>query len=399
MRAAFHSAAFKEKTDAFAKTVAAAAAGRAEDSAVAAFWHADKKPEELRAALLRAAFKTACHDGAQGSAGYLLAHYPQHLNITEIKKSAVTAITQGHDALALMLAEKIAGATERKDAARALEIISAEAFEKGGVSLTKNLLSLLPQTDSTYLYRTALGDKPANLLQVIAHCKTQQNLAQKDLDQTFVIAVKNKNMSMAQALLASGADADGCRKAALRHMAAWQEQDTAALKKFLPVLIAAGADPFMAQDVFAAPYHALIQDAALKTQNHHTQKLQAVIGQEMSIAHLRTAKMPDGMNGLHYAAKHRLLSAVSFSGLTAADLQSTQKNGATLVQIIEQSGALPVLLQPAKWQGQKDILQHFVSGLSIKTQEKTDLAALLHEVDILTLRNRARGLRLKPKGF
>lgn len=399
MRAAFYSAAFKEKTEAFGKAVADVAAGRAEDSAVTAFWQEDKKPEELRAALLRGAFKAACRNGAGASAHYLLAQYPEHLNITEIKNAAVAAIAEGHDPLALDLAKKIMAAADRKNGGRALDIICAEAFEKGGADLTKELLRLLPRTDSTYLYRTALGQKPDNLKQVVKHCYRQKTLAQKDLDQTLVIAVKNKDMPMAQELLQFGADVDGCRKATLRRIAEWAGDDDATAEKFLSVLINAGADPYLAQNIFPAAYGSRIQDMAEKTQQRHVENLQEVVGDKMTMQNLRATVMPDGQSGLHYAAKHRLLGRVPFDGMTVDDLQSTGADGQTLVQAVEKSGALPSLLQPAKWQGQKDVLQHFVAGLSDDAREKIDLAVLLHDVDMLTLRGRARGLSLKPKGF
>lgn len=399
MRAGFYTAAFKEKKDAFGKTVAAVAAGRGADADVAAFWEGDKKPEELRAALLRDAFGAACRQGAGTDAAYMLSHYPEHLNVTEIKNAAIAAIGGGHDALAFTLAEKISGQDDRKNAARALQIICAEAFEKGGAELTKNLLGLLPETDSTLLYRTALGQKPDNMALLIAHCTARKNLLQEHLDQTFVIAVKNKDMPMAVTLLSCGADADGCRKAPLRRIAAWAQDDPAAAKKFLPVLIGAGADPFLAQNIFDVGYRDLIQDTATKTQSRHAAVLQKSAGADLNIEALRQVRMPDGLSGLHYAAKHRLFSSLALDGLTMEDLRRTNSAGLTLVQAIEHSGAAPSLLQPAKWRGQKDVLQHFVAGLSEKAQAQIDVAALLHQVDVLTLRRRAQGLSLKPKGF
>ncbi|HEX2753025.1 MAG TPA: hypothetical protein VHP34_07995 [Alphaproteobacteria bacterium] len=400
MRAVFHSAAFKETTDAFAKAVAIVAAGGADEKVIEAFWQDDKKPEELRAALLRAAFKAACRDGQQSAAVYMLAHYPAHLNIAEIKKSALAAVAAGHDALALHLTEKMIAADERKDAVRATEIICAEAFEKGSASLVKNLLTLLPQTDSTQLYRAALGNKPENLDLILSHCKTAGTVAQEDLDQALVISFKNKNMPMTQTLLASGADADGCRKAPLKRVAEWEDTEAATTKNFLSVLLDAGADPLLAQEIFPPVWRGLIQETAAKTQQRHFENIQSVAGGALTMDVLRDVKMLQGnMTGLHYAAKHRLLDRLSLSGLSAADLDAPNAAGQTLTQIIEQSGAWQALLQPSKWLGQKDVLQHFVAGLSEKAREKINLHGLLHEVDIRTLRTRAHGLSLKPKRF
>ncbi len=400
MRAVFHSATFKETTDAFGKAVAVVAAGGADEKVIEAFWQDDKKPEELRAALLRAAFKAACRDGQQPAAIYMLAHYPAHINIAEVKKSALAAVAAGHDALALHLTQKIIAADARKDAVRTTEIICAEAFEKGSAALVKNLLTLLPQTDSAQLYRAALGNKPENLDLILSHCKTADTLAQDDLDQALVIAVKNKNMPITQALLASGADADGCRKAPLKRVAEWEDTEAATTKNFLSVLLDAGADPLLAQEIFPPVWCGLIQETAAKTQQRHFENLQAAAGSAPAMDALRNTEMPQGnMTGLHYAAKHRLLDRLSLSGLTTADLDAQNAAGQSLTQVIEQSGAWQALLQPTTWAGHKDVLQHFVCGMSEKTREKINLNALLHAVDIQALRTRARGFNLKPKGF
>lgn len=398
MRAAFHAAAFKETTDAFGKTVAAVAAGTAAAAEIETFWQNDKKPEELRAALLRQAFKAACQAGEKPAAVYMLSHYPEHLNIAEIKKAAISAVAGGHDALALHLTRKITAADDRKDAPRAAEIVLAGALEKGSAGLVENLLTLLPQTDSTQLYRTALGNRPDNMRLVLNHCRARGLLAQDDLDRSLVIAVKNKNLLMAQELLASGADADGCRKAPLKRVAEWADADEKSTAQFLPLLIGAGADPFLAQETFAAKWQEVIAQTAQETRQRHFDALASLAGKTPDVNCLRSlVVMPAGMGGLHYAARHRLLDRLLLTELTSADLDSADANGQSLTQMIEQSGAWQNLLQPAKWIGRKEVLQHFVGSLSEKAQEKTDLAALLHDVDMLTLRNRARGLSLKPK--
>lgn len=400
MRNAFHTAAFKETTAAFGKTVTAVVAGTAEENAVAAFWEGDKKPEELRAALLRGAFHVACAKGEGPAAEYMLQKYPQHLSVAELKKSALAAVAAGHDRLALYLTEKTVAAGDRKNAARAVEIIAAEAFEKGSADLINGLLSILPETNSAHLYRTALGNKPANMDLLLAHCRARNTLSQEDLDRTLVIAVKNKNISMAQVLLATGADADGSRKAPLKQLAGWAETDPTAAADLLTTLLSANADPLLATEIFPAIWHPLIEKTAEKTQQQHFEILQQRAEKTvLDVSVLRAVRMPDGMTGLHYAAKYRVLDRLPLAGMTVADLDTTNANGATLTETIERSGAWRTLLHPPKWTGQKHVLQHFVTGLGEKAREKIDLAALLHDVDMQTLRGRARGLRLKPKGF
>jgi len=400
MRSAFHSAAFKETTAAFAETVAAVAAGKADEKSIPAFWEADKKPEELRAALLRGAFHAACRKGEQPAAQYMLQHYPRHLNTAEIKKSALAAVAAGYEALALYLTEKILAAGENKNTTRAAEIVAAEVFEKGSAVFTRNMLALLPETDSAPLFRTALGNKPDNMDVLLVHCRARGTLSQGDLDQTLTVAVKNRNMPMAQALLAAGADADGCGKGPLKRLAAWAETDMSAAEIFLTTLLSANADPFFAKEIFPAACHALIDETADKTQRKHLEILQRTAGETaLDMDALRGMTLQDGTPGLHYAARHRLLARLPLFGMTTTDLDTADAGGKTLTQAIERSGAWRSLLLPSKWIGQKHVLRHFVAGLGEKARETIDLAALTHAVDMQTLRGRACGLSLKPKGF
>lgn len=404
MRGAFHTAAWQTNA---AQTVAAlpdVAAGRQGKDVIENFWQQDKKPEEARAAFVRFAFREVCTKNDQPSAAWLLEHYSAHLKIADMKKAAIGAFTNGHDALADFLAGAIQRRGDTREANRALEILLGEALEKATPEAVAGLLQKMPEkmpekmseSGSTYLYRAALGGQEKNAACLIRFCKSREILLQEDLDRALVVAIKNENIPMVQAFLDDGADPDACRKASMTRAA---QTNDAVRGVLLEMLLLAGADPLHAQEKFPESYKTDIQKTAAAVQEKHRTILQQQTGGALNIESLRGFNENLGMTGLHYAARHRLLKDIPLQGLTAQDLLQTNAQGQNLVEAMVQAGDATSLLAADKWRGKRDVLIRFVALLPEKMQENIALPALLHDVDMQTLKARQHGLRLKPKGF
>lgn len=400
MRGAFHTAAWQTNA---AQTVALlpdVAAGRQGKDVIENFWQQDKKPEEARAAFVRFAFSEVCAKNDQPSAAWLLEHHPAHLKIADIKKAAIEALPKGHDALAVFLADAIHRRGDTAEASRASEILLGEALEKATPEAVAALLERMPEkmseSGSTYLYRAALGGQTKNAACLVRFCKERDILLREDLDRALVVAIKNENIPMAQAFLDEGADPVACRKASITRAA---QTDDAVRGVLLDMLLKAGADPLHAQEKFPESYKADIEKTAATVQQKHRTVLEQQTGGALNIESLRDYNETLGMTGLHYAARHRLLKNISLQGLTAQDLLQTDAQGQNLVDAIVRAGEVTPLLAADKWRGKRDVLIRFVSLLPEIMQENIALPALLHDVDMQTLKARQQGLRLKPRGF
>lgn len=396
MRSAFHTAAWQTTAAQTAACIPDVAAGRADIGIIENFWQQDKKPEAARAAFVRYAFQDVCAKNDQASAAWLLQQYPAHLKIPDIKKAARAALHSGHDALAGFLADTIHAQQSAPDALRALDILLGDALEKSGVGMVAGLLQKMPQPGSALLYRAALGGRLDNAKCLVNFCKEQKTLVQDDLDRALVVAVKGGDIPLTQAFLAYGANPDACRKASMTRAAATEEAVRGTLLK---MLLAAEADPLHAVEKFPPAYRDDIQAVAAAVQEKHRIRLQAETGASLTVESLRPYQKNLGMTGLHYAARYRLFKDISFDGLTKQDLLQTNALGQNLVDALVQAGGVDVLLAPDKWRGQRDVLAQFVALLPEKMQQDIALPALLHAVDMQTLKGRQQGLRLKPKGF
>jgi hypothetical protein len=139
-------------------------------------------------------------------------------------------------------------------------------------------------------------------------------------------------------------------------------------------------------------------DACVKdAQKAHRAKLAAATG--FNIHQLRQSQEMLGTTGLHYAADHRVFDQIALGQLSADDFLARNAQGETVLAVIEKRNDIAALLQPARWAGQAEMLRRVLPHLSEKTQESLDVRQLLLDVDMQTLRQKSRGLSLKPKGF
>lgn len=385
---------WQQKVAPMLQAVADVVAGQAEADTVHRFWQADKKPEEARAGLARLAFEAACDAGDTQSAAWLQTEYTQHIKIPEFKTATLKAMEAGADDMALWLIKNMPLADvceKQKD--KTIQALLASAMQISRLNIVTTLASMQDTADSGLLYRAALGGQITNLRYMVDTCHDQKTLATWDLNAALVIAVKQGDVAMTDYLLDAGADAGSPREAPLKRAAERFAQDGFTITG---LLLAAGADPILAKDLLPAQQSMI--DACVKTaQDNHRLKLNHATG--LNAQQLRQPQEMLGTTGLHYAANHRVFDQIAIGKMTTDDFLLKDAQGETVLDVIEKRNDVAALLRPARWVGQADMLRRVLPCLSEKTQESLDVRQLLLDVDMQTLRQKSRGLSLKPKGF
>jgi len=376
------------------QSVSDVVAGRAAPESVDIFWQTDKKPEEARAGLARLAFDAACHTGNTKNAEWLKTRYATHIKASEFKAAVLKSMERGDDHTALWLIQNMPQAcTDENQKNKLVGSLLAPALQISRLVIVKALTELQDRPDSSLLYRAALGGQIDNLRYMIGRCKERKTLMAEDLNAALVVSVKQGDAQTMACLLGAGADAGAPREAPLKRAAERFSQDGFSM---IGQLLTAGADPVLAKKLLPSQISA-IDACAQKAQEDHRAKLQRATGFDADA--LRRHQNVLGTTGLHYAAEHRVFDHVVLSKMTADDFLIKNVQGETVLAVIEKRNDVAALLQPARWVGQVEMLRHVLPHLSAKTQESLDVRQLLLDVDMQTLRQKARGLSLKPKGF
>ena len=276
---------------------------------------------------------------------------------------------------------------------KTIQALLAPAMQISRLNIVKALADIQDTPDSGLLYRAALGGQMTNLRYMVDTCRGQKTLATPDLNAALVIAVKQGDVAMTDYLLGAGADAGSPREAPLKRAAERFAQDGFVMTA---LLLSSGADPLLAKELLPAQ-QGMIDTCVKQAQDAHRAKLDHATG--FNIQQLRQPQETLGTTGLHYAANHRVFDQVSIGQMTVEDFLIKNAQGETVLDVIEKRNDVAAFLQPARWVGQADMLRRVLPCLSEKTQESLDVRQLLLDVDMQTLRQKSRGLSLKPKGF
>lgn len=374
--------------DALPWAALSAACAKDDTTVLDSLWQDHKRPEQARAAAVRALFTGACAQGDLSLADWVFGLHAKHVDEKTLRQTADHALRQGQGDVWHYLCEKI---DARSGADEVYKSLFKTALEDAPPSLSLNAVQkIFPHVGpagSSYLYFAVLGDNMPALVWLTEACRADGNLARAGLDKALLLAVDRAQTPMASYLLTAGADAGAFGEAALKRAAPHTDADGGAL---LEILVRGGAHPARAQQIAlqSAGGDLLAQrlaKAAAETAALHAEKLAEVCGQPPDAARLAAYQPAFGKTGLHYAAESRILHTVPKDSFNAIALAQKNAEGETVIDVLARRGAAEDFFTPAAWRGQVQKLAAALELLPAGIWDETACAACLRAAERLTL--------------
>ncbi|MDP2205735.1 MAG: hypothetical protein Q8K65_05455 [Alphaproteobacteria bacterium] len=373
-----------------------AACARGDTAPLESLWQEHKRPEQARAAAIRAVFTGACAAKNLPLAKWISTLYPQHIDTKTLRHTAAEALRQSHGDVWSFLCAQI----DARPAAAAADIyknLFKTALEHAPVTAVQKIFPHMGASASGYLYAAVLGDNMPALAWLTEACHGANSLRPPDLDKALLLACERAQTPMAVYLLGAGADAGAFGEAALKRAAPHTDADDGAL---LELLVRAGAHPQKAQDIAraAAGGDALAQrlaKAAEETAAHHLRLLTAhcaaplndrgTLADDLGAAQLGGVQAALGCTGLHYAAEHHLLHRLPKNSFTAGGLAQKNTDGETAVDVLVRRGVWADFFKPEDWTAQVEKLAAALDLLPTAVWDDAARAACLRTAERLTL--------------
>lgn len=381
-----HRAVFQPDALPWATLSAACATG---DTAVLdSLWQDHKRPEQARAAAVRALFTGACARDDLPLADWVFALHAKHIDEKTLRQTAGAALRQGRKDVWHFLGEKI---DVRTDAGGIYKFLFKTALENTPEALSlpavQKIFPHVRENVSSYLYAAVLGDNMSALVWLTEACREGGTLARADLDKALLLAVDRAQTPMASYLLQAGADAGAFGEAAIRRAVPHTDADGGVL---LEVLVRGGANPAQAQEAAlqSTGGEALAQRlarAATEMAALHMEKLVQACGQPPEAARLAAYQPALGQTGLHFAAENRILQNVPKNGFSAADLSQKNAEGESVIDVVARRGSAGDFFAPAAWRGQTEKLAAALDLLPPGIWDETTREACLRTAERLTL--------------
>ncbi|MFN7115045.1 MAG: hypothetical protein ACK4PK_11880 [Alphaproteobacteria bacterium] len=362
-----------------------AACLRGDQTALESLWQTHKRPEQARAAAIRAVFSGACAAENLPLAKWVCALYPQHIDAKTLRQSAQTALRQSERNVWPFLCAQIDARPLAADGI--YKSLFKPALEHASVAAAEKIFPHLDAPASEYLYAAVLGDNMPALVWLTDVSRRENSLRQGDLDKALLLACTRAQTPMVQHLLTAGANAGAFAEAALKRAAPHADADQGAL---LEMLVRAGAHPQMAQDIaqateLGAAAVRRLAKAAEETAAHHLHIVLQHGGTPPDAARLSVAQAALGGTGLHYAAEHRVLHCLPQSSFTAGGLAQKNTDGETVIDVLVRRGAWADFFKPEAWAGQVEKLSAALDLLPDAVWDAAGRTACLRRAERLTL--------------
>lgn len=349
-------------------------------------WREHKRPEQGRAAAIKAVFAGACAAKNLPLARWVGTLYPQHIDTKTLRHGAAEALRQGRGDVWSFLCEHI----DARPPAASAEIYKSLfkiALEHAPVAAVQKIFPHMGASASDHLYAAVLGDNMPVLVWLTEACRAEGALPQAALDKSLLLACERAQTPMAQWLLAAGADAGAFAEASLKRAAPHTDADGGAL---LELLVRAGAHPQKAQEIARASAggEGLAQrqaQSAAETAAHHLRILARHCGSPPDATRLTAPNAALGHSGLHYAAEHRLLHGLSKDSFTALGLAQKNTAGETVIDVLVRRSAWADFFKPEGWAGQVEKLAAALDLLPLAVCDDMARATCLRIAERLTL--------------
>lgn len=360
----------------------ACAAG--DTAALESLWRDHKRPEQARAAAVKAVFAGACAAENLPLAGWVATLYPQHIDAKTLKDSAAAALRRSPHRVWPFLAEKIDARHGASDIYRSL---FKDALEHAPVQAAEKIFPHMDGAASGYIYAAVLGGNMPVLVWLTGACRAQGALPRADLDKALLLATERAQTPMVSHLLQLGADAGAFDDAALKRAAPHATADGGAL---LDLLVRAGAHPQKAQDIArrlpaGEELAQRLAQAGADAAEYHLARLAQHCGAPPDAARLAQVQDALGMTGLHYAAEHRLLHRLPKDSFSASGLAQKNAAGETTIDVVVRRGAWASFFNPQDWGGQVEKLTTALGLLKQDIWDEAARAACLRRAERLTL--------------
>lgn len=318
-------------------------------------WVDYKRPEQARAAAVRAVFAGACARGDTSLAAWVQDLYQQHIDVPTLKSAAAQCIKSGTGATWQFLTQQI---DAHPAATQIYGGLLRDAAQHGTPAIVQKILPHAGDMASAHLYAAVIGDNMPALTMLTEHCKRENTLDSAHLDQAFLISVQRGNTPMAAWLLGAGANAAAHDDAALRHALPHSAADNGML---MQLLVRAGAKPEKAQELLMSQPETVawagdIKQAGEETAAHHLAQVYKACGNppkhELFSAHQAVLDK----TAIHYAAHHRILHRVPVQSFAAEDLLQKNRSGENVIDVLVRRGEEMPFFAAARWRGQADKL-------------------------------------------
>lgn len=361
-----------------------AACVRGDAGPLESLWSDYKRPEQARAAAIRAIFSGGCAHSDTALAAWVRELHPQHIDAKVLKDAASQAIKTG----AAPVWDFLTGIIDAHQGAQNIYAgLFRDAAEHGTPHVLQKIWPHVGDAPAAQLYAAVIGDNMPTLTWLTDACQKDGKLDAAQVDKAFLLAVQRAQTPMASWLLGAGADAATHDDAGLRQALPHSAADGGVL---MALLVRAGAHPQKAQDLLAAQAETAalvpkIKQVAEETAQHHL---------DACAASLRAGTFCDpqkslGMTGLAYAAHHRILHRVPVQNFTAEDLAQPNAQGENVVQILVSRGAADAFFAPARWQGQTEKLAAALDLLPVGLWPDQKCAQILRTAEQQSLQHLA----------
>lgn len=326
-------------------------------------WSHFKRPEQARAAAVRAVFTGACARGDTKLAAWVRGLYPQHIDVSTLKSAATQSIKNAAHKTWQFMTDVI---DAHPSAAHIYGGLLRDAAQYGTPAVLQKLAPHMGDMASSHLYAAVVGDNMPALMWLTDHCKKENKLSAAHLDQALLVSVQRGHTPMASWLLGAGADAAAHDDAALRHALPHTPADGGVL---MELLVRAGAHPQKAQEMLAAQTEtqiltAKIKQAAEETAQHHLAQVKHLCGDPPAPSSFADRHAALGTTAIHYAAHHRILHRLPVQSFAAADLAQKNARGENVIDVLVRRDEAAPFFTPDRWRGQTEKLAAALDLLS-----------------------------------